>query len=106
MEVWNGTSVPVSDCPDVATDLSGTVLGSGDSQDIEPQNLGPDEIVFGMVFFEQSIPAGSNFNFTVNAKDGTSTYYLDAKVTQANFVSGPNGRMGQTCKTGVAMNRP
>ena len=41
-----------------------------------------------MVFFEQSIPAGSDFNFTVNAKDGTSTYYLDAKVTQANFVPG------------------
>ena len=53
------------------------------------------------MFFEQSIPAGSKFNFSPTASDGVSTYFLDGKVTQANYVP---GQFGDDTITGEAVN--
>lgn len=87
--VWNGTSEPVNNV-DVSGPalLNGSVVGSGDSQDIQPKNLEPGQAAFGMVFFENAVPAGATFQFTATSSPGTSTYFLDAKVVQANFISG------------------
>jgi hypothetical protein len=101
--VWNGTGKSVShvDVSGPAKDASGTVLGSGDSQEIEPQTLAPNEVAFGLVFFTQSIPPGSAFDLTATASSGSSTYFLDAQVTQANYVP---GQYGENSVTGEVVN--
>jgi hypothetical protein len=101
--VWNGTSAPVDDV-DVSgsATVGGKIVGSGDSQGIEPQNLQPGQLGFGFVYFETSIPAGATFNLTATSTPGTSTYYLDAPVTQANYI--PGGDNGIDAVTGSVSN--
>lgn len=90
--VWNGTSHAVNHIDVSGPAMSGgSVVGSGDSQDIEPMNLAPGEVAFGMVYFSTSLPAGATFGFTASASQGTSTYFVDAQVTQANYSSGSYG---------------
>ncbi len=94
VEVWNGTKGTVSDVDvsGAATNSSGTVIGSGDSQDIEPQNLPPGTVAFGMVYFSTNVPVGSNLSaLSPTYRSGRSTYYLDVETTQANFVAGAYG---------------
>ena len=38
------------------------MIGSGDSQDIEPQNVSPGGVAFGMVYFATDVPVGSNLS--------------------------------------------
>jgi hypothetical protein len=101
--IWNGTGETVShlDVSGTGKDASGTVLGAGDAQDIEPQNLAPNEVAFGLVYFTQAIPAGSAFDLTPSSTPGESTYFLDAQVNQANFVS---GQFGENSVTGEVAN--
>jgi hypothetical protein len=111
--VWNGTNSVVNnvDVSGPATS-GGSVVSSGDSQNIEPANLSPGEAAFGMVFFQQAVPSGASFSFTASASKGQSTYFLDAQVTQANYSSGGGNGLGDavvgsvTNQTGLAMNGP
>jgi len=58
VEVWNGTSQTVSGVDISGPAMSGsTVVGSGDSQDVEPGVLAPSEVAFGMVFYSQDCRA-------------------------------------------------
>ena len=83
--IWNGTSHTVNHIDVSGPAMSGgSVVGSGDSQDIEPSNLAPGQVAFGMVYFSQSLPAAT-FGFTASASQGMSTYFVDAQVTQANY---------------------
>lgn len=85
--VWNGTGQTAAhiDVSGIAKDAAGTVLGSGDSQDINPTNVAAQGVAFGMVYFRQSIPIGSSLNLTATGDEGPSSYLLDAQVAQANF---------------------
>jgi hypothetical protein len=102
--VWNGTSQTVNDV-DVSGSASthSSVVGSGDSQGFMPENLKPGQVAFGYVFFETSVPADAKFNFSATASPGTSTYFLDAQVTQANWV--PGGESGTNAVVGTVRNR-
>ena len=105
MVVWNGTGGVIShvDVSGPAKDVWGTVVGSGDSQDIEPQNLSVGEVAFGMVFFTEWIPAGSTFDLSATARRDQVPYLVDAKVTQANFIADPDGFDGGSI-TGEVVN--
>jgi hypothetical protein len=89
--VWNGTTKSVQDLSASGTAiLDGKVVGSGNSQDIEPPNLAPGQVAFGIVFFETATPAGATFNITVtSAEEFSNTLVL--QVTQANEVPGSFG---------------
>jgi hypothetical protein len=92
--VWNGTTGTINDLDvsGVAKDGSGKVIGSGDSQDIEPQNLLPGEVAFGMVYFETAVPTGSDLSeLGVTYDSGTSGFGIDVQVTQANYIPGQYG---------------
>jgi hypothetical protein len=105
VEVWNGTSKTVNDLDvsGAAKNATGTVIGSGDSQDIEPQNLSPGQVAFGMVYFETTVPTGSNLSSLVPSYHmGTSTYFLDVKTGQANYVP---GQFGDDAITGDVTNQ-
>jgi len=94
IEVWNGTKQTVNeiDVSGVAKNAAGTVIGSGDSQDIEPENLLPGEVGFGFVYFETAVPPGSDLSSLLPTyHQGQSTYFLDVQTTQANFVAGSYG---------------
>ena len=84
--VWNGTPHTVNNVDVSGPALVGsTVVGSGDSQGVAPQNLGPGEVGFGFVYFNSAPPAGATFHFTASATQGRSNYFLDARVDQANY---------------------
>ena len=61
-----------------------TVVGSGDSQDVQPAVLDSGQVAFGIVYFSQTLPAGTTFNFTVSTSSFSSR--ANAKVVQANYV--------------------
>jgi hypothetical protein len=61
-----------------------TVIGSGDSQDVEPGVLAPGQVAFGMVFFSQNLPGSATFHLTPSAQTGTPDS-INAKVDQANY---------------------
>ena len=43
-----------------------------------------------MIYFTTNVPVGSNLSaLSPTYRSGRSTYYLDVKTTQANFVAGP-----------------
>lgn len=69
-----------------------TVVGSGDSQDVEPGVLAPDEMAFGMVFYSQDLPAGATFNLTATGSNDVPDV-INVKVVQANY-SGSGGIAG------------
>jgi hypothetical protein len=103
--VWNGTGKTVNDIDvaGIAKNGAGTVIGSGDSQDIEPENLLPGDVAFGMVYFETAVPAGSDLSSLLPTyNNGQSTYFLDVQATQANFVQ---GSYGEDDITGSVMNQ-
>jgi hypothetical protein len=84
VEVLNATSQSVGGVDISGPAMSGSsVVGSGDSQDVEPAVLAPGEVAFGMVFYTQDLPPGSTFNLTASANQTTN--YADAKVVQANY---------------------
>lgn len=86
--VWNGTSKTVDDLSASGTAiLNEKVVGSGNSQDIEPPNLAPGQIAFGIIFFSTATPAGSAFNISVTSENQFSNT-LVAQVTQANLEPG------------------
>lgn len=101
VEVWNGTSQTMS-----AVDISGpamsgsTVVGSGDSQDVEPGELAPGQVAFGMVFYSQNLPSGVTFNLTASGSTDTSSFSTNVQVVQANYsVSGGLGGGGAVVGT-------
>jgi hypothetical protein len=105
VEVWNGTAKTVSsiDVSGPAKDPSGKVVGSGDSQDIEPQNVLPGEVALGMVYFETAIPTGSNLSgLSVTYQSGASSFDVDIQVTQANYIA---GQYGDNTMTGSVVNK-
>jgi hypothetical protein len=105
VEIWNGTSKTVSaiDVSGPAKDPSGKVIGSGDSQDIEPQNVLPGEVAFGMVYFETVVPTGSNLSgLSVTYQSGSSSFDVDIQVTQANYIA---GQYGDNTMTGSVVNK-
>ena len=79
--VWNGTKKTVNniDVSGVAKDGSGTVIGSGDSQGFEPQNVAPGQAAFGYVYFSTVIPAGSDL------KSLTPTYHRGKALISLTF---------------------
>ncbi len=89
VEVWNGTSGSIQGI-DVAGSASagGKTVGSGDSQDLQPQNLAPNHVAFGQVFFSEALPTGVTFHLSPTYKKGAGTYRADAKVTTANLSKG------------------
>ena len=75
VEVWNGTSQTISGLDISGPAMSGTtVVGSGDSQDVEPGVLAPRQTAFGMVFYSQNLHSGSTFKLTATASSGASDY--------------------------------
>lgn len=85
VEVWNGTSQTMSYLDISGAAMSGaTVVGSGDSQDVEPSVLAPGQVAFGMVFFTQDLPSGATFKLTATASPGASGL-VNATVVQANY---------------------
>jgi len=95
--VWNGMSHPVNNV-DVSGSASvgGAVVGSGDSQDVEPENLAPGDAAFGKVYFQTAVPSAATFDLTATASSGTSTYFLDAHVSQATLVPPATGTSTRT----------
>jgi hypothetical protein len=85
VEVRNGTPQTLSSLDISGPAMSGsTVVGSGDSQEVEPANLAPGQVAFGMVFYSQDLPGGATFNLTVSGSTGGSNY-TDIQVVQANY---------------------
>ena len=102
--VWNGSSSLINhiDISGPAKDGTGAVIGSGDSQDVEPQNVPPGDVAFGMVFFETPVPVGSDLSaLSATYETGQSTYFVDMKTQQANLVP---GSYGASTITGEVMN--
>lgn len=106
--VWNGTSSVYNhlDISGSAT-VGGSVVGSGDSQEVQPSNLAPGAAAFGMVYFSNTIPAGATFNFTATGNSGTTPGAPNLKVTQANYqpsstTSGAETIVGAVVNTGSA----
>lgn len=89
VEIWNGTSTVISE-PDISGSASsqGNIVGSGDSQEVEPRNLFPGQVAFGMVYFEEAVPLTATLNLTATGKSGQDTYFLDAKIGSTNVVNG------------------
>lgn len=86
--VWNGTTKSVQDLSASGTaSLGGKVVGSGNSQDIEPPNLARGQVAFGIIFFQTATPAGATFNISASSEADFSNT-LVAQVTQANEVPG------------------
>lgn len=86
--VWNGTTKAVEDLSASGTSVvGGKVVGSGNSQDIEPPNLEPGQVAFGIVFFQTATPARATFGITATSQ-GEFSNTLVAQVTQANEVPG------------------
>ncbi len=85
VEVWNGTSQTISGLDISGPAMSGTtVVGSGDSQDVEPGVLASGQTAFGMVFYSQNLHGGSTFKLTATASSGASDY-ANVTVEQANY---------------------
>lgn len=87
--VWNGTSQAVSTV-DVAgsASVNGSIVGSGSSQDVEPADVAPGQAAFGKVYFGHAVPSGAAVSLSATSKSGTSNYYANVQVTQANYVAG------------------
>ena len=93
VEVFNGTDQSVAQVDVSGAASSGSaVVGSGDSQDVEPAVLAPGEVAFGMVFYTQDLPAGVTFTLTATGSNETSNV-VNIKVVQANY-SGTGGIAG------------
>jgi len=84
--VENDTNGPINDV-DVSgpASVSGTVVGSGDSQGFYPTgNIAPGQLTFGFVFFEAALPANATLTLAPSYHPGRSSYFIDTKVLQAN----------------------
>lgn len=71
-----------------ATDASGTILGSGQSQGLNPTNVPSGGVALGYVYFAPNteIPADAKLEFTVASQPVKGTpYFQDLKVEQANL---------------------
>jgi hypothetical protein len=89
--IWNGTTKGVNDLSvSGSASSAGRVIGSGQSQNIEPPNLAPGQVAFGIVFFETPVPAGSTFDLSVSTA-GSFSNTLVVQTTQANYVAGETG---------------
>jgi len=103
VEVWNGTLQSVSGVDISGPAMSGsTVVGSGDSQDVEPGVLDPGEVAFGMVFYTQDLPSGVTFTLTATGSTDTASYQ-NARVVQANY-SASGGLAGGPDVVGTVTN--
>lgn len=103
VEVWNGTSESMTSVDISGPAMSGsTVIGSGDSQDVEPGLLAPGDVAFGMVFYTQNVPSGTTFNLTANGSTDTS-FAVNAQVVQANY-SASGGGFGGAAVVGTVRN--
>jgi hypothetical protein len=86
--VWNGTTKTLDDLSASGTaSVGGKVTGSGNSQDIEPPNLAPGQVAFGIIFFETPPATGATFAISPTSQ-GEFSNTLVAQVTQANEVAG------------------
>jgi hypothetical protein len=93
VEVLNATRSVASGIDIAGPAMSGAnVIGSGDSQNVQPAIVQPGEVAFGMVFFSQQIPVGSSFSFSATSSSELSLY-ANAKVVQANY-SATGGTIG------------
>lgn len=86
----NDTNDTISnvDVTGAATDASGKILGSGQSQGVKPSSIPPGGIALGYVYFAPKTPvqADSKINFTVASRPVTGKpYFRDLKVDQANL---------------------
>jgi hypothetical protein len=100
--VWNGTIKQVNDLSvSGSASSAGVTVGSGASQDVEPPNLAPGQVAFGVVFFETPVPAGSTFSLSISAA-GSFSNTLIVQTTQANSVPdsfGGNAVVGSVTNT-------
>jgi hypothetical protein len=78
-----------------------TVVGSGDSQNVQPGVLAPSQVAFGMVFFTQALPSGTTFNLTANGSTDLSNA-SNAQVVQANYSA--SGGLGGASVVGSVTN--
>ena len=63
--MWNGTTKTLNDLSASGTAMvNGTVTGSGNSQDIEPPNLAPGQVAFGIIFFQTPPASGATFSIS------------------------------------------
>ena len=86
--MWNGTTKTLDDLSASGTAMvNGTVTGSGNSQDIEPPNLAPGQVAFGIIFFQTPPAPGATFSISPTSQ-GAFSNALVAQVTQANDVPG------------------
>jgi len=87
--LWNGTSRTLSTV-DVAgsASINGSIVGSGNSQDVEPTDVAPGQAVLGMVYFGHAVPSGAAVSLSATSKFGTSSNEASVQVTQANYVAG------------------
>lgn len=86
----NSTSDTISnvDVTGAATDAAGKILGSGQSQGVNPSSIPPGGIALGYVYFAPNTPvqAESKIDFTVASRPVTGKpYFRDLKVDQANM---------------------
>lgn len=78
------TSIEVSGA---AKDKSGKIIGSGQSQGINPAAVPAGGIALGYVYFSSEIPSKSKIDFTVASKplEG-EPYFQDLTIDEANLV--------------------
>ena len=91
--VRNGTSGTISNIQvsGPALNPQGQVIGSGQSGHVAPENLLPGQVSFVPVSFQSTVPTGSDFHFSVTYDPESNSSRLDAKVTQANLITGSGG---------------
>lgn len=87
----NGTGDAISsiDVTGAATDATGKILASGQSQGLSPATVQPGGVALGFVYFDPNtdIPADSKVEFTVASRPlKGEPYFRDLKVEQANAV--------------------
>jgi len=107
VEVLNGTGRDVSYVDISGPAMSGsTVLGSGDSEHVQPAILAPKEVAFGAVVYHvAALPSGTTFDLSAKASSDLLSV-ANVKVVQANFApasanSGP-GVAGSVTNTNAS----
>jgi len=96
VEVLNATGGDVSYVDISGPAMSGsTVVGSGDSQHVQPAILAPKEVAFGAVVYHvAALPSGTTFDLSAKASSDLLSV-ANVKVVQANYApAGANGGPG------------
>ncbi|MHA7154250.1 hypothetical protein [Arthrobacter sp. TMN-50] len=83
----SGDTITGIDVTGAAKDAAGTIIGSGQSQGVNPANVPPGGIALGFVYYQSEIPADAAIDFTVASTplEG-EPYFRDLQMDQANLV--------------------